>query len=63
MRVSSKTRKTRSDGESSNLSSAYSIEVLTRAINVLSAFGHAHPQLSLSEIVTAVRLPKTTVFR
>jgi IclR family transcriptional regulator, KDG regulon repressor len=63
MRVSSKTRKTRSDGESSNLSNAYSIEVLTRAINVLSAFGHAHPQLSLSEIVTVVRLPKTTVFR
>jgi len=63
MRVSSKTRKTRSDGESSNLSNAYSIEVLTRAINVLSAFGHAHPELSLSEIVTVVRLPKTTVFR
>src|SRR5262245_6956525 len=63
MRVGSKTRKTLSDGVDSNLSSTYSIEVLTRAINVLSVFGHARPQLSLSEIVAAVRLPKTTVFR
>jgi DNA-binding IclR family transcriptional regulator len=51
------------DGEGSNPSTAYSIEVLTRAINVLSVFGHARPQLTLSEIVAAVRLPKTTVFR
>lgn len=42
---------------------SYSIDVLTRAINVLSVFGHARPQLSLSEIVAAVSLPKTTVFR
>jgi len=44
-------------------SNAYSIDVLTRAINVLSVFGHARPQLGLSEIVAEVRLPKTTVFR
>ena len=55
MRVGSKTRKTQLDGEGSNPSNAYSIEVLTRAINVLSVFGHARPQLSLSEIVAAVR--------
>src|SRR5262245_39238648 len=36
---------------------------LTRAINVLSLFDHARPQLSLSEIAQAVSLPKTTVFR
>jgi IclR family transcriptional regulator, KDG regulon repressor len=62
MRLSRKTQKT-PDGEGANPSNVYSIEVLTRAINVLSAFGHARPQLSLSEIVIAVRLPKTTVFR
>jgi hypothetical protein len=49
--------------ETAKASSAYSIEVLTRAINVVSVFGHARPLLSLSEIVSAVRLPKTTVFR
>jgi DNA-binding IclR family transcriptional regulator len=43
--------------------SPYSIEVLNRAIDVLSAFGNARPSLGLSEIVDAVRLPKTTVFR
>jgi len=44
-------------------SNSYSIDVLTRAINVLSVFGHTRPQLTLSEIVAAVALPKTTVFR
>jgi len=62
-RLSSKSRKTQLDEEGSSPSNTYSIEVLTRAINVLSVFGHARPQLSLSEIVAAVRLPKTTVFR
>jgi IclR family transcriptional regulator, KDG regulon repressor len=61
--LSSKPRKTQLDEEGSSPSNTYSIEVLTRAINVLSVFGHARPQLSLSEIVAAVRLPKTTVFR
>jgi IclR family acetate operon transcriptional repressor len=61
--LSSKSRKTQLDGEGSNPSNAYSIEVLTRAINFLSVFGHARPQLNLSEIVATVRLPKTTVFR
>jgi DNA-binding IclR family transcriptional regulator len=41
----------------------YSIEVLTRAIDILCAFDHARPFMSLAEIVHAVRLPKTTVFR
>jgi IclR family transcriptional regulator, KDG regulon repressor len=62
-RLSNKSRKTQLDGIGSNPPKVYSIEVLTRAINVLSVFGHARPQLSLSEIVAAVRLPKTTVFR
>jgi DNA-binding IclR family transcriptional regulator len=62
-RLSSKSRKTQLDEQGSSPSNSYSIEVLTRAINVLSVFGHARPQLSLSEIVAAVRLPKTTVFR
>jgi DNA-binding IclR family transcriptional regulator len=61
--LSSKSRKTQLDEEGSSPSNTYSIEVLTRAINVLSVFGHSRPQLSLSEIVAAVRLPKTTVFR
>ncbi len=43
--------------------SPYSIEVLNRAINILSIFTHARPTLSLAEIVQLVKLPKTTVFR
>jgi DNA-binding IclR family transcriptional regulator len=43
--------------------SAYSIEVLNRAINVLSVFSQARPALSLTDIVKAAGLPKTTVFR
>jgi DNA-binding IclR family transcriptional regulator len=62
-RLSNKSPKKLLDGIGSNAPNAYSIEVLTRAINVLSVFGHARPQLGLSEIVAAVRLPKTTVFR
>lgn len=41
----------------------YSIEVLRRAIDILSVFSHARPSLSLAEIVQVVQLPKTTVFR
>ena len=41
----------------------YSIEVLNRAIDVLSVFSHSRPSLSLVEIVQAVRLPKSSVFR
>jgi IclR family acetate operon transcriptional repressor len=41
----------------------YTIEVLRRAIEILSVFSHARPAMSLAEIVHAVRLPKTTVFR
>jgi IclR family KDG regulon transcriptional repressor len=41
----------------------YAIEVVGRAIDVLSVFSHARPSMSLAEIVQAVQLPKTTVFR
>jgi DNA-binding IclR family transcriptional regulator len=41
----------------------YAIGVLSRAFDILGIFSHARPSLSLGEIVTAVRLPKTTVFR
>jgi DNA-binding IclR family transcriptional regulator len=41
----------------------YSIEVLRRAIEIMSVFSHARPSLSLAEIVQTVKLPKTTVFR
>jgi len=41
----------------------YSIEVLRRAIDILAVFSHAKPTMSLAEIVAAVQLPKTTVFR
>lgn len=41
----------------------YAIEVLSRAIDIMSVFSHTRPAMSLAEIVQAVRLPKTTVFR
>lgn len=41
----------------------YSIDVLNRAVNILSVFSHARPLLSLGEVVQLVGLPKTTVFR
>jgi DNA-binding IclR family transcriptional regulator len=41
----------------------YSIEVLRRAMDILSVFTHARPSASLVEIVHVVQLPKTTVFR
>jgi IclR family acetate operon transcriptional repressor len=45
------------------VSNPYSIEVLNRAIDVLSVFSHSQPSLSLAEIVQAVKIPKSTVFR
>ena len=44
-------------------SSSYSIEVLNRAISILSVFTQSRPALGLSEIVALAGLPKTTVFR
>jgi IclR family acetate operon transcriptional repressor len=41
----------------------YSIEVLQRAIDILSVFNHSRTSMSLADIVHEVRLPKTTVFR
>jgi len=46
-----------------NPADKYSIEVLNRAVDILSIFSHVHPSLSLAEIVHVVGLPKTTVFR
>jgi DNA-binding IclR family transcriptional regulator len=42
---------------------SYSIEVLNRAIDILSVFTPSRPALGLSEVVGLVGLPKTTVFR
>src|SRR5215470_7495883 len=44
-------------------SKAYSIEVLNRAVSILSTFSQARPARSLAEVVQATGLPKTTVFR
>lgn len=41
----------------------YAIESLNRAIDILSAFTHARPELSLNEIAEIADLPKTTAFR
>lgn len=41
----------------------YAIESLNRAIDILSAFDHARPELSLNEIIDLTGLPKTTAFR
>jgi IclR family transcriptional regulator, KDG regulon repressor len=41
----------------------YAIGVLSRAFDILGIFSHSRPSLSLGEVVTAVGLPKTTVFR
>jgi IclR family acetate operon transcriptional repressor len=49
--------------ESQGGNNPYSIEVLRRAFDVLAVFSHAKPSLSLAEVVAAVKLPKTTVFR
>lgn len=51
----------RADGERKQ--NPYTIEVLRRAIEILSVFSHARPAMSLAEIVQAVGLPKTTAFR
>lgn len=42
---------------------SYSIDVLNRAVDVLSVFSHARPSLGLKNIVAETQLPKTTVFR
>jgi DNA-binding IclR family transcriptional regulator len=41
----------------------YAIGVVGRAFDILAIFSHARPSLNLGEVVTAVGLPKTTVFR
>lgn len=43
--------------------SSYSIEAVERAVDVLMAFTHAEPELTLGEVVERTRLPKSTVFR
>jgi len=41
----------------------YAIESLNRAIDVLSAFSHVRPELSLNDIIAMTGLAKTTAFR
>ena len=43
--------------------SSYSIEAVDRAVDVLMAFTHAEPELTLAEVVDRTNLPKSTVFR
>lgn len=51
------------DSGAAQRSNPYAIGVLGRAFDILAIFSHARPSLSLGEVVTAVGLPKTTVFR
>lgn len=44
-------------------SGGYSVEVLLKAFDVLAVFSHVRPSMGLRDIVAAVNLPKTTVFR
>src|SRR5438270_10703122 len=41
----------------------YSVSTLSRALDVLQAFTHQHPEMSLTEIAAATGLHKATVFR
>lgn len=41
----------------------YAIESLNRAIDILSAFDHARPEMSLNDIMQMTGLAKTTAFR
>ncbi len=61
--IQSATDPKRSPAQGDRKQNPYTIEVLRRAIEILSVFGHARPAMSLAEVVHAVRLPKTTVFR
>ena len=51
------------DDQAGYKSNPYAIEVLRRAFDILAAFSHERPSLTLAEIVRAVQLPKTTTFR
>jgi DNA-binding IclR family transcriptional regulator len=42
--------------------SAYSVEAVEHAVDVLMAFTHAEPEQTLSQVVGATKLPKFTVF-
>ena len=41
----------------------YRVEAIDRAINILTAFTHTEPELTLSEIVEKTRLAKATAYR
>jgi DNA-binding IclR family transcriptional regulator len=43
--------------------SPYTVEVLTKAFDILGVFSHEQPTLSLHQIVGLTKLPKTTAFR
>lgn len=41
----------------------YALELVNRTVDILDAFSLSQPELTLSELVEATKLPKTTVFR
>jgi IclR family acetate operon transcriptional repressor len=63
LHTSSSAPRRESSGDTTTSANPYSIEVLRRAVDILAVFSHAKPSMSLAEIVDAVQLPKTTVFR
>jgi IclR family transcriptional regulator, KDG regulon repressor len=60
--VAKRSRKSVIDGTALT-NNPYAIGVLSRAFDILAIFSHSRPSLSLGEVVTEARLPKTTVFR
>jgi DNA-binding IclR family transcriptional regulator len=44
-------------------SQGYTVEAVKRAMDILTAFSHAEPELALSQIVARTGLAKTTAFR
>jgi len=42
---------------------AYNVTAVSRAVDILEAFSHRHPELLLTEIAARIDLPTATVFR
>lgn len=42
---------------------SYTVGVIVKMADILSAFSHAQPSLSLKDVIKATKLPKTTAFR
>ena len=49
--------------EEDDQSNGYTISVIVKMTDVLSAFSHAQPSLTLKDMMKATKLPKTTAFR